>query len=164
MELRFDQADLRGAFQRGTAAGTHAKEYVILPEKTAPADVAAAKASWEIAIAQGGRHYFWLRYLPSGEASSRGAAVTQEIRALLDGKRIAVLGGGETDLSLPENAIRPQFWTWARPVTWDLNAVELPAGKHTLSLENLTPGVRYDVLFITDEPSFLPKDGRLRQR
>ena len=164
VRLHFDQASLRGPFKRATAAGTHAKEYVIIPERTSPAEATAAKVNWEINVEHSGKHYFWLRYLPGGEASSRAAAIQQEVRALLDGKPVTTLGGGETDLSIPENAIRPQFWTWARPVTWDLNAVELPAGKHTLSLENLAPGVRYDALFITDEPSFLPQDGRLRQR
>ncbi|MFP4190691.1 MAG: hypothetical protein ACLFU6_01340 [Candidatus Hydrogenedentota bacterium] len=42
--------------------------------------------------------------------------------------------------------------------------MELPAGEHTLAVENLNEEIRYDVLLITDEPSFQPEDGRLRQR
>jgi hypothetical protein len=42
--------------------------------------------------------------------------------------------------------------------------VTLPAGKVELALDNLAPGVRYDALIISDEPAFVPEDGRLRQR
>jgi len=57
-----------------------------------------------------------------------------------------------------------RLWTWAWPGAADLAAVELPAGRHTLTLSNLAPNVRYDALIITDEPAWQPPDGRLRQR
>jgi hypothetical protein len=41
--------------------------------------------------------------------------------------------------------------------------LRLPDGRHTLALKNLTPGVRYDIVYLTDEPSFWPQDGRIRQ-
>jgi len=162
--LRFDQAKLDEDFTRATAPGTRGKEYVMVPEETAPKETASATASWEMELKHRGKYYFWLRYLPKGTASSRGAAVKQSVRVLLDGKQVATVGGGLTDLSVPDSVVRPEFWTWARPVAVDLIAVELPAGRHTLALQNLTRAIRYDMLFITDEPSFVPKDGRLRQR
>ncbi len=161
LELAFDRATLDGPFERAEGAGTRAKEYVILPDKEKSEQ---AKVTWEVEIPHEGRYYFWLRYLPRGAASSRGAAVQQNISVLLDGQKVASVGGGLTDLSVPDSVIRPEFWTWARPVVTDLEALTLPAGKHDLTLEKLTPGVRYDVLFVTAEPSFLPGDGRLRQR
>ena len=41
--------------------------------------------------------------------------------------------------------------------------IRLPAGRHEVTVTQFTPEVRYDVLLITNEPSFLPPDGRLRQ-
>ena len=164
LELRFDQAKLYGSFNRAKAPGTRGKEYVVIPEKAKPEDAAAAKAEWQLELKHGGKHYVWLRYLPKGAGSSRGAAVQQSLKVLLNGRPIMTVGGGLTDLSVPDEAIRPEFWTWARPVGVDLVAVELAAGSHTLTVMNLAKAVRYDVLFITDEPSYLPTDGRLRQR
>jgi hypothetical protein len=164
IELLFEQAKLEGPFESGEGPGTHGKRYAILPE-TIPADEAArATATWTINVPDAGTHYLWLRYLPRGAASSREAAVVQDIRVLLDGRRIASVGGGETDLSTPDSNLRPEFWTWARPVRVDLVGVDLPAGEQELRLENLTASVRYDSLLLTNEPSFLPPDGRLRQR
>ena len=160
-ELRFDRAKLQGHFSRAKAQGTRGKEYIIIPGKTAPKP--AAEVAWPIDLKHGGTYYFWLRYLPKG-AVGRSAAVKQEIKVCLDGKPVTSVGGGLTCLSIPkDDDVRPWFWTWARPVTADLNGVKLPAGRHTLTLQNLNRAIRYDVLFITDEPSFLPKDGRLRQ-
>ncbi len=164
VELRFDQGVAEGKLLRGTAPGTHAKEYVLFPGTATPAEAEAARVTWSIEVANAGRHYLWLRYLPRGQAATRGAAVVQNLGVLLDGRPIATVGGGETDLSVEEPAVRPEFWTWARPVAADLVGVDLPAGKHTLTLTRLTPEVRYDALVVTGEPSFLPPDGRLRQR
>jgi hypothetical protein len=159
VELHFDQAELTGPFKLKTEEGTHAEQYVILPEGEEE-----HRVKWSLEAPHDGDYYFWLRYLPGGSAGSRGAAVRQDIIARLDGDKIATLGGGLTDLSLPDGQVRPEFWTWARPVSTDLVAVHLPAGEHELTLEVLTPEVRYDTLLITNEPSFLPPDGRLRQR
>jgi len=163
IELSFDQATASGTVERLQAPGTHARQYVMVPEKAAEAEVAAVSASWEVNIEHAGKHYFWLRYLPKGNASDRDAAVRQNITVLLDGTKITTLAGGMTDLSTPDSNIRPEFWTWARPIDFDLIGVELPVGKHTLTLKELTKAIRYDVLLITDEPAFKPKDGRLRQ-
>ncbi|MFO8080745.1 MAG: hypothetical protein R6V07_10590, partial [Armatimonadota bacterium] len=57
-----------------------------------------------------------------------------------------------------------RVWTWAWPGNEDLTRVTLPAGTHTLRLEDLAPEVRYDALVITSEPTWRPEDGRLRQR
>ena len=164
IELAFDQATLEGPFERADGPGTRAKQYVILPAKLKPEQVAGATATWQVEVPNDAKYCFWLRYLPRGAASSRGAAVSQNISVLLDGKTVASIGGGLTDLSVPDSVIRPEFWTWARPVSTDLIAVELSAGKHELRLEKLTLGIRYDLLLITNEPSFLPTDGRLKQR
>jgi len=62
-----------------------------------------------------------------------------------------------------DHPLAPRLWTWAWPGNYNLEGVELPAGSHTLTLDNLNGEIRYDVLVITDEPSFCPEDGRLRQ-
>jgi len=164
IELHFDQATLEGNVKVNKGNGTRARTYVIIPEKATPEEVAGAKARWEIDVAHAGKFYFWLRYLPDGPTSVRAAAINQNLKVLLDGRQITTVGGGPTDLSAPDSLVRPEFWTWARPVTSDLIAVELPKGKHELSVTNWTKAVRYDVLLITDEPAFLPKDGRIRQQ
>ncbi len=164
LELRFDQARLEGPLTRGTAAGTHAESFVLLPDKATSEEMQAARATWQVELAHEGDYYLWLRYLPGGAAGSRAAAVVQNLSVLLDGKAVGSVGGGDTDLSVPDSAVRPELWTWARPVKTDLIAVKLPAGKHELRLERLAPGVRYDTLVVTNEPTFLPPDGRLRQR
>ena len=163
-ELCFDRARLKGKFKRAKAKGTRGKEYVIIPERTRAKDVKAASASWPIRIKHAGKYYFWLRFLPKSAASVRSAAVRQSVEALIGGKRVTSLAHGLTDLSVPESGIRPELWTWARPVRTDLEGVKLQPGAHTLTLKNLTKAIRYDTLFITDEPSFTPKDGRLKQR
>ena len=176
IELAFDRAQLEGPFEQAEAEGTHTDKFVILPKSADAEQAAAAKVTWEVELPHEGSYYFWLRYLPSGAAGSRGAAVAQSIKTLLDGAAVTTLGGGLTDLSVTDGLlrsdagqrepgdIRTDFWTWARPVGTDLNAVELPAGKHKLTLERLTPEIRYDTLVITNEPSYLPPDGRLRLR
>ena len=163
-ELRFDQAKLHGKFKRARAQGTHAREYVILPAETAKKDVAEARVSWRINLKHGGKYHFWLRYLPVSPS------VNQHLKVFLGDKHVTTLGGGQTGLNVPDEGMPPEFWnwadrfwTWARPVDVDLIAVDLPAGRHTLTLRNLAGDVRYDALFITDEPSFAPGDGRLRQ-
>ena len=163
LELRFDQAKVTGEFDRVKARGTRGERYLKIADRAAVEELALASASWEIELNHGGAHYFWLRYLPQ-DRKGRGREKKQHVKVLLDGKPITVLGGGLTDLNVPKNGIRPEFWTWARPVNVDLIGVELPADRHTLTLRDLHPSIRYDVLFITDEPSFLPTDGRLRQR
>ena len=167
IELPLDQARTDGPFAKGKAPGTHASEYVILPQDIDADAVKASSVSWELDVPEAGEQaqwYLWLRYLPKGSGSSRAAAVEHNVQVLLDGKHMANVGGGLTDLSVPESGIRPEFWTWARPLTADLQAVSIPPGKHVLRLEKLTQAIRYDVLLLTDEPSYQPPDGRLRQR
>jgi fibronectin type 3 domain-containing protein len=161
--LHFDQAKTSGTLEARQATGTLAATYVILPEKATAEEAAAASVSWEVTLDQPGTFYLWLRYLPKGAPSTRSAAVGQAVKALLDGREIAVLAAGSTDLSTPDGNVRPEFWTWARPIDTDLIGVELPAGRHTLTLKDFTKGVRYDALLLTDEPAFQPKNGRLRQ-
>jgi len=163
IELHFASAKIQGTFECSTATGTRGKYYLV------PEDAATNRASWEIDVPHSGRYYFWLRYLHRG-SGGRGKEVRQEIRAMLDGQRIATLGGGLTDLNVPdrliarENQLAGQLWTWAWPGTANLEAVELPEGRHTLTLSNLVPNIRYDTLIITDEPTWQPPDGRVRQR
>lgn len=164
LELRFDQADLSGPLVKRSVTGTHGEQYVLLPGDAGPQEDQTAAVRWMVDIPREAGHYLWLRYLPNGAESARGAAVKQSLTVLLDGKAVGTVGGGETDLSCTEANVRPEFWTWARPVSTDLVTVALPAGEHELSLANLTTEVRYDTLLITDEPSFLPPDGRLNQR
>lgn len=159
MELLFAEAELAGQFEQFEAEGTHGDVCVLLAEEDHD-----ASATWRVDVPHGGEYYLWLRYLPRGAASSRGAAVEQNVQVLLDAEPIASLGGGLTDLSCPDGIIRPEFWTWARPVGVDLRSVHLPAGTHELRLRRLTPQVRYDSLLITSDPAFQPSDGRLRQR
>ena len=161
VELAFDQAALDGPFAREKADGTHAASYVILPKSE---EAAEATVTWRLDVPHEGTYHLWLRYLPRGAASVRAAAVEQNIGLLVDDKRTASLGGGLTDLSAPDSALRAEFWTWRRPVSAGLVGVDLPAGEHELTLTALTPEIRYDVLLVTDEPSFLPSDGRLSQR
>lgn len=162
IELAFAEAELTGAFERSEAAGTRAVRYVV------PEDSSANRVTWRIDVPHDGEYYFWLRFLQRG-SGGRGGVARQEIRALLDGEPLTTLGGGQTDLHVPdaliapEHPMAPEFWTWAWPGTDNLHAVALPAGSHTLTLRNLAPSVRYDVLVITNEPSFVPRDGRLRQ-
>ena len=41
---------------------------------------------------------------------------------------------------------------------------DISVGDVEIVLDRLAPNVRYDVLLISDEPSFYPRDGRIRQR
>jgi hypothetical protein len=163
IELHFAAAETIGPFERSTAAGTRGAAYLV------PEDVETNGVSWEIDVPHAGRYYLWLRYLHRG-SGERGGEVSQSVRVALDGRRVTTLGGGGTDLHVPDRLIAPnsrladRLWTWAWPGTADLEAVELPAGRQTLTLRNLAPSVRYDALVITDEPTWQPPDGRLRQR
>ena len=165
IELRFDQAKLRGDLKRATAQGTRGKEYVLLPSDVTAKQADDAGVSWRINLKHDGKYYFWLRYLPLKPL------VKQHLEVLLDDRPVTTLGGGETGLHASEGGLPSEFWqwagrrfwTWAKPVDVDLIGVDLPAGKHTLTIRKLARSVRYDVLFITDEPSFVPGDGRLRQ-
>lgn len=163
-ELAFARAELKGKTVCAEAPGTRAEHYVMIPEKVEGQEASAAQATWNIDIKRTGKYYFWLRYLPKGGASSRGAAVRQAVEVHLDGKHIATLAGGLTDLSVHDSGVRPELWTWARPAGVDLSTAKISSGSHTLTVRNLTKAIRYDVLLITDEPSFQPPDGRLRQR
>ncbi len=163
LELHFADAETEGAFERSTAAGTRGEAYLVPEERE------ANRVSWEIDLPHAGPYYLWLRYLHRG-SGGRGNEVQHAVRATLDGQRIATLGGGRTDLHVPDRLIGPEsrlaerLWTWAWPGDVNLEAVPLPAGQHTLTLSNLTADIRYDALILTDEPTWQPPDGRLRQR
>ena len=163
IELHFAEAELEGPFERSTGAGTRGEAYLVAEETE------GNRVSWEIDVPRAGKYYFWLRYLHRG-SGGRGGEVRQHVRAALNGRGVATLGGGSTDLHVPDRLIAPEsrlaerLWTWAWPGVADLEAVELPDGRHTLTLSNLTPNIRYDALILTDEPAWQPPDGRLRQR
>ncbi len=163
-ELAFSEATLKGPFERAVATGTHGAEFVLLPGKAGEDAAKQATVAWQIDVPRESDYYAWLRYLPRGMASSRSAAVEQNLTVSVDGNAVGTVGGGLTDLSVTDSYVRPEFWTWARPVATDLTAIKLPAGTHTLTLSNITPDIRYDTLLVTDEPAFLPPDGRVRQR
>lgn len=174
MELAFAEAELNGPFLRSSAGGLRSEEYVVPedPENT---------VSWEIDVPADGDYYFWLRHLQRSDGA-RGNSSNQNISVLLNGEQITTLGGGLTDIHAPDGLIEeghplaPYLWTWAWPGVTNLEGVHLPAGQHTLTLENLAGDVRtlmhetfsgevrYDVLLLTNEPSYYPEDGRIRQR
>ena len=162
-ELRFDQAKLSRGFKLGKGKGTRSAQYAIIPcpgGKVPP----GGEASWTIDVKLAGKFYLWLRYLPRGQAARRASAVNQKITAWISGRQVmSRVGGGRTDLSVEDKDVRPDLWTWARPHLVRYVSAQLPVGRHTLTLKNLTPGVRFDTLVVTDEPSFLPKDGRMKQ-
>jgi hypothetical protein len=163
LELHFAAADTQGPFERSTAAGTRGEAYLV------PEDSEANRVSWEIDLPHAGRYCFWLRYLHRG-SGDRGDEVRQSVRAMIDGRQVTTLGGGSTDLHVPDRLIAREsrfaerLWTWAWPGDVNLQSVELPAGRHTLTLDNLTLNIRYDALVLADEPTWQPPDGRLRQR
>ena len=161
--LTADQARRGGPIQTAQGTGTLGNAFAILPETASAADAADASLSWEVTIDHDAAFYLWLRYLPRGQASARNAALKQAVQLLVDGQPVALVAAGATDLSAPDSNLRPEFWTWSPPLTDDLVPTALPAGRHTLTLQNLTPGIRYDALILTDEPSFQPDNGRLRQ-
>lgn len=154
---------MTGPFEQSEAGGLRATRYVV------PKDPTGNRATWRIEVPREDTYYLWLRHLLRGKGG-RGGGVRQHVRVLANGKAVATLGGGHTDLNIPDSLLgkdgpqAPQLWTWAWPGKANLDRIRLPAGQVELTLEDLAPAVRYDVLFITDEPSFVPRDGRLRQR
>jgi len=163
IELSFAASERTGDFEVSEAGGLRGAAYVV-PESPETNQVA-----WEIEVPHTGNYYLWLRYLHRG-TGHRGNETSQEIRATLNGAPLTTLGGGQTDLHVPDSHIEeghplaPRLWTWAWPGEHNLEAVELPEGRHTLALDTLNGEIRYDVLLITDEPAFRPEDGRIRQR
>lgn len=161
--LTFDKATREGPFEVSQAGDTHGDAYVV------PEDPAKNAVNWEIAVPREGQYTLWLRYLHRGDGN-RGGEAKQTVRAYLDGKYISTLGGGLTDLHLPDaliakdHPLAKQAWTWYWPGGGNLERVTLPAGKHTLRLQDLTGNVRYDALVIASDPAWVPQDGRLRQR
>lgn len=163
IELAFDEAEREGPFERiDNAGGTRAEAYLI------PEDPNRNRVQWEIEVPETGVYYFWLRFLQIGDGS-RGDTVSQRVDVRLNDESLTTLGGGATDFHASDDLIEPdhpladRVWTWDRPGRTNLEAVTLPAGQHTLTMENLNNEIRYDVLLITNEPAFQPSDGRLRQ-
>ncbi len=163
LELHFAEARTEGSFERSTGGGTRGPEYLV------PEDPSSNRVSWEIEVPHDGQYSFWLRYLHRG-SGNRGDEAPHSVRATIDGRRVATLGGGRTDLHVPDRRIAEdgpmadRFWTWAWPGSVNLETVPLSAGRHTLTLSNLTANVRYDALILSDEPAWQPSCGRLRQR
>jgi hypothetical protein len=177
LELAFADADLNGSFEISKAGGLRGKAFVV-PENP------ENEVSWEIEVPVEGTYYFWLRYLQRG-SGGRGDEVSQNVRVSLNGEPITTVGGGATELHASDEMIREgqpladHLWTWAWPGSYNLEGVFLPEGRHTLTLDDFSyikhllqgrspdeviDEVRYDVLLITNEPSFYPRDGRLRPR
>ncbi|MFA9478952.1 hypothetical protein ACERK3_11715 [Phycisphaerales bacterium AB-hyl4] len=162
LELAFADAERQGPFEESTAGGLRGSAYLV-PERPR-----SNRVSWRITIPHEGEYFLWLRYLHRG-SGMRGNETDNDVRVRLGDDHIATLGG-RTDLNVPDRLIDPdhpmaeQFWTWAVPGDMNLEAVRLPAGEHTLTLDNLNGEIRYDMLLITDEPAYRPADGRLRQR
>ncbi|MFW6170282.1 MAG: hypothetical protein ACODAD_07320 [Planctomycetota bacterium] len=163
IELAFAEGDQEGDFEVSDAGGLRGSAYVV------PQSPETNRVAWAVEVPHDGTYYFWLRYLHRG-SGNRGDETYQKIRVSLNGDSVTTLGGGRTDLHVPDELIAPdhplapRLWTWAWPGQYNLQGVELPAGQHALSLDNLNEEIRYDTLLITDEPSFRPEDGRLRQR
>ncbi|MFO7774390.1 MAG: fibronectin type III domain-containing protein, partial [Candidatus Hydrogenedentota bacterium] len=162
-ELPFAEGDREGDFEESGAGGLRGPAYL------APASPDMNRVEWDIEVPHAGEYYFWLRHLQRG-SGGRGDNVWENVQVSLNGESLTTVGGGSTDLHVPDDLIEedhplaPRLWTWVWPGNYNLEGVELPAGKHTLAVENLNEEIRYDVLLITDEPSFQPEDGRLRQR
>ena len=163
IQLAFAEAELAGPFERKEAGGLRGPAFVVAEK---PADNSVA---WRVQIPHAGDYYLWLRHLLRGEGG-RGPDVRQSVRVHANGEPVATLGGGRTDLNIRDSLIAKdhpmaaRVWTWAWPGAADLQRTKLPAGDVEIVLDRLAPGVRYDVLLITDEPSFYPRDGRIRQR
>ena len=163
IELAFTESERSGGFEVSEAGGLRGAAYVV------PESPETNRVSWTLEVPHSGKYYFWLRYLQRG-SGQRGNETSQAMRATLDGEYLVTLAEGSTDLHVPDSLIEkehplaPRLWTWAWPGTHNLEGVDLVAGNHTLTLENLNGEIRYDVLVITDEPSFRPGDGRFRQR
>lgn len=164
IRLTFAEGTRQGPFETSQGAASYGSAYLV------PQEPKTNAVSWPIEVPRDGDYYPWLRYLHRG-AGGRGGEVQQALRVLVDGQAVlSDLGGGATDLQVPDSFLAPgnplaeRLWTWACPGVADLQRVRLTAGKHALTLDRLTPGVRYDALVLTDEPSWVPPDGRLRQR
>jgi len=162
IELAFADAGLMGDFEISQAGGLRGGAYLV------PQSPDANRVTWDIEIPHDGTYYFWLRYLHRG-SGGRGNETHQALRVFLDGEILTTLAG-QTDLHVRDDLIAeghplaPRLWTWAMPGEYNLEGVDLAAGTRTLTLEDLNDEIRYDIMFITDEPSFRPADGRLRQR
>ena len=167
--LRFDRAKLAGSVERGKAKGTRAAEFVLWPDRgkrrgNQVPRIKGSRSTWTVEVKRAGKFYFWLRSLPRGTPGGDNTPEMRErIRVSLDGRLLGRIGRGQTDIACTDKMIRPEWWTWAPPV-YDGRRLgfPLPPGRHVLTLEDFSGDVRYDVLLITDEPSFVPKDGRLK--
>jgi len=163
IQLPFADGKLSGPFERKEAGGLRGPAFVVAQ---APK---TNSVTWRVQIPRKGDYYLWLRHLLRGKGG-RGPDVRQSVRVRANGQVVATLGGGLTDLNVRDSLLAkdhpmaPQVWTWAWPGAADLARTRLPAGDVEIVLDQLAPNVRYDVLLITDEPSFCPRDGRLRQR
>lgn len=164
LSLAFAEAEAAGDFERKEGAATYGEVYLV------PREPEANTVSWRIEVPREGTYYFWLRYLHRGDGN-RGGEARQNIRVRLNDETLPrTLGGGGTELHVPDGFLVPdhplaaRLWTWAWPGVANLEGMHLPAGTHTLTLDRLTPNIRYDALVLTDEPSWVPPDGRLRQR
>jgi hypothetical protein len=161
--LTFDQAQRVGPFEISEAGGTHGQSYLV------PQDAPNNALSWQIEVPREGQYTLWLRYLHRGDGG-RGGEVNQQVEVLLGDRILTTLGGGLTDLHLPDaliakdHPLAEQAWTWCWPGNGNLERLTLPAGRHTLRLRKLTPDVRYDALVLASDPAWVPADGRLRQR
>ncbi|MFA9480115.1 fibronectin type III domain-containing protein [Phycisphaerales bacterium AB-hyl4] len=162
IELSFVDAELEGSFERSEAGGLRSEAFVV------PQEPKQNSATWQIDVPNDGDYYLWLRYLQRGDGE-RGEGAQQRIHVLLNGDRITTLVD-QADVDVADEMLSPgeplaeQAWTWAWPGESNLVSLELPAGEHTLSLENLHEEVRYDVLLLTNEPAFRPLDGRINSR
>jgi hypothetical protein len=163
IQLAFAEAELSGAFERKEGGGLRGPAFVVAENPK------ESSVTWRVEIPRGGDYYLWLRHLLRGKGG-RGPDVRQSVRVRANGETVATLGGGRTDLNVRDSLLAkdhpmaPQVWTWAWPGTSNLAATKLPAGEVDIVLDQLAPNVRYDVLLITNEPSFYPQDGRIRQR
>jgi len=163
IQLAFGDAELSGPFERKEAGGLRGPAFVVAES---PED---NTATWRVQIPREGYYYLWLRHLLRGKGG-RGPDVRQSVRVRANGQTVATLGGGRTDLNVRDTLVAkdhpmaPQVWTWAWPGGADLERTKLPAGNVEIVLDRFAPNVRYDVVYVTDEPSFYPQDGRVRQR
>ena len=162
--LAFADAEAIGDFERKEGEAAYGKTYLV------PQSPDTNAVSWRIDIPRDGTYYLWLRYLPRGDGN-RGGEIRQSLRVRIDGETVTTeLGGGLTDLHVPDSFLAPEhpraprLWTWAHPGSCNLVGIPLAAGSRTIGLDRLAPKIRYDALVITDEPSWTPPDGRLRQR
>ena len=161
IELAFADGELEGSFEQANAGGLRGSAFVV------PREPDNNRVAWEIDVPEAGNYYYWLRYLP------RNDGVRQEVRAYLNGDLVTVLGArgtgraGDTDFHLPDEMIEEgqpladRAWTWMNQGrSENIEAIHLPEGRHTLTLDNLRGEIRYDILLLTNEPSFTIPDGR----